>query len=94
MFNWVEQREDLRKSLAKLINAKTEEIGLSANTTSGIVHIAHLIPWPKGAKFLCFRGEFPTNVTPWKQAAERCNGEVVWVNLKEMSQNPLDALTK
>ena len=33
-------------------------------------------------------------MTPWKQAAERCNGEVVWVNLKEMSQNPVDALTK
>ena len=94
VFKWVEQREVLRQTLANLIHAKPDEIGLCANTTSGIIHIAHLIPWQQGARVICFKGEFPTNVTPWQQAVKRCNGEVIWIDLKQFTENPENALTE
>ena len=92
VFQWIEQRESLRHKIAGLIHAQPEEIGLCSNTTSGLVHIAHLIPWKKGAKILLFKGEFPTNITPWQQAATRCSGELVFIDLDFLRTHPEECL--
>ncbi len=67
---WLEQRVGLRARLARLIGGRPEEIGLVANTTTGISSIALCFPWRAGDTIVLFRGEFPTNVTPWQRAAE------------------------
>ncbi len=66
---WMEQRAGLRERLARLIGGEPETIGLVANTTSGVVAIANTYPWKRGDRVVVFDGEFPTNVTPWLQAA-------------------------
>jgi selenocysteine lyase/cysteine desulfurase len=91
---WIEQRERLRKKLAELINSSPSEIGFCANTTGGIVHVAHSVRWRKGDKVLLFKGEFPTNVTPWQQAMERCNGEVMFMDATMFHSDPEAAIKK
>lgn len=66
---WFEQRGALKADLAALIGAAPEDIGLVANTTAGVVAVALCMPWRRGESIVVFDGEFPTNVTPWQQAA-------------------------
>lgn len=66
---WLAQRNELRAALARLIGAGSDDIGLVASTTLGVIDVAHAIPWRAGDRVVVFAGEFPTNVTPWRQAA-------------------------
>lgn len=68
--DWVEQRERLRGRLARFLGAEgPETIALVAGTTRGIIDVAFSLPWEVGQRVLLFEGEFPSNVTPWIQAA-------------------------
>ncbi|MCR9163094.1 MAG: aminotransferase class V-fold PLP-dependent enzyme [Nannocystaceae bacterium] len=67
---YLERREDLRADLAALVGAQPDEIGLAPNTSWGVVFAAMCFPWEKGDGVVVLDGEFPTNVTPWQQAAE------------------------
>jgi selenocysteine lyase/cysteine desulfurase len=75
----VERRERLRERLARLTAAPKGSVGLVANTSAGIIDIALGLPWRRGDRVLLFDGEFPTNVTPWQQAARRHDLELVWM---------------
>lgn len=66
---WLDQREGLRARLATLFGATADDIGFTANTTSGVVDVALCFPWQRGDRIICFEGDFPTNVTPWQRAA-------------------------
>ncbi len=66
---WMAQRADLRARLAALIGAQPADIGLVANTTTGVIDIANTLAWRPGDRVVVFDGEFPTNVTPWLRAA-------------------------
>ncbi len=71
---WTEgndQRTVLRQRLGRLLNTAASNIGLIPNTTQGVIDIALCFPWKPQDKVLLFAGEFPANVTPWQQAAER-----------------------
>jgi len=74
---WLEQRAGLRGQLAALIGARAEDIGLIANTTTGVTDIAFGIDWRPGDRVVLFDGEFPANVTPWQQAAATFRLEIV-----------------
>lgn len=73
------RREQLRDSLSALIGAESGTIGLVPNTTGGMLAVAHGLRWEAGDRILVFDGEFPTNVTPWQQAASRHGLELVWM---------------
>ncbi|WP_376695630.1 aminotransferase class V-fold PLP-dependent enzyme [Wenzhouxiangella sp. EGI_FJ10305] len=75
----VARRERLRDSLAGLIGAPSGSVALTANTSTGIIAIAQGLRWQEGDRVLVFDGEFPTNITPWQQAARRYELEVVWL---------------
>ncbi|MGE0786246.1 MAG: aminotransferase class V-fold PLP-dependent enzyme [Sandaracinaceae bacterium] len=75
---WRDQRERLRGRLARLIGARPEEIALMPSTTRAVIDAALCMPWKPGDRVLCFRGEFPTNVTPWQRAADTFGLEVVF----------------
>lgn len=66
---WKEGRERLRGLLAGLIGARADDVALLPSTTQGVVDIALCVPWRAGERVVLFEGEFPTNVTPWQQAA-------------------------
>jgi len=79
----VERRQRLRSRLAALIGAAEDSIGLVANTSAGVLDIALGLPWRSGERVLLFDGEFPTNVTPWQQAAREHGLELVWLQADE-----------
>ena len=70
----VEARIKLKARLARLLGAPSADgtdFAWCPNTTSGIQAIAHAFPWKDHRGILVFNGEFPTNVIPWEQAAQR-----------------------
>jgi cysteine desulfurase/selenocysteine lyase len=78
---WRAQRERLRARIARLIGARSpSEIAFVANTTTSVIDVALCLPWRRGDRVLCLRGEFPANVTPWQRAAETFGLEVVFLD--------------
>jgi selenocysteine lyase/cysteine desulfurase len=74
-----ERRDRLRASLARLIGADEPDVALVANTSAGVLAVALCLPWQRGERIVVFDGEFPTNITPWQQAARREDLELVWL---------------
>jgi selenocysteine lyase/cysteine desulfurase len=74
----VERRSRLRARIEGLIGASAGSVGLVANASAGVIDIAQGIDWRPGERIVLFDGEFPTNVTPWQQAARRHGLELVW----------------
>lgn len=60
-----------RELIARLIGADSTEIALSTNTTFGINLAAFALPLATGDVVLTPDLEFPANVYPWMQLAER-----------------------
>lgn len=81
---WIEQRGRLRHVLAQLVNADASDIGYVLNTTSGIIRASMTLPFEAGDRVVLFRGEFPSNTTPWLQAAAHFGLEVVWLDADAM----------
>jgi cysteine desulfurase/selenocysteine lyase len=78
--DWMETYEDVRKSAARLINAKPEEIAIAKNTSEGIATVAAGIGWKAGDAVVAFREEFPANYFPWKKL-ESAGVEVRWLSI-------------
>lgn len=76
----IDQRQRLRQKLAAFLGAKASEVALVPNTTLGVTQVAMGFPFERGDRVLCFRGEFPANVTPWQRAAELHGLELRWVD--------------
>lgn len=76
---WIEQRNRLRARIARLIGARPSDVAFVASTTVSVVDVALSLPWKRGDRVVCFRGEFPANVTPWQQAAHTFGLEVVFL---------------
>lgn len=60
-----------RELIARLVGAETAEIALATNTTFGINLAAFSLPLATGDVVLTPDLEFPANVYPWMQLAER-----------------------
>lgn len=86
-----DQRDRLRGKLARLIGAAADEVALVGSTTAGVIAIAQCLPWRKGERVVVFAGEFPTNVTPWQQAAARYGLEVVMQDADRFRTDPGEA---
>lgn len=80
---WITQRDRLRGRLAELVGATPADIGLTTNTSAGVTAIALAQPWPQRASVVCFRGEFPANVTPWQLVARAKGLDCVLLDLPE-----------
>jgi selenocysteine lyase/cysteine desulfurase len=65
------QVEQLRTAAAGMIGAETEEIALVHNTTAGINLVAEGYPWRSGDNVVTRSDEFPSNLYPWMQLADR-----------------------
>ncbi|MBL8678186.1 MAG: aminotransferase class V-fold PLP-dependent enzyme [Myxococcales bacterium] len=87
-----ERRAKLRQRIASLIGASSDDVGFTTNTTSGVVQVAMSLPWKPGDRVLLFRGEFPSNVTPWLQAAKTFGLEVRWLDLDAFARSHEEGL--
>ncbi len=73
---WIGARRTLKDQLASLVGAHGDDIGLCPNTTMGVAAIAFGLDLQPGDRILCVQGEFPANVLPWQQAAQRFGATV------------------
>lgn len=90
----MQRRERLRESLARLIAAPADSVALNANTSAGIIAIAQGLSWREGERVLVFDGEFPTNITPWQQAARRYGLELIWLRADDFRTDRSAALER
>ena len=63
--------EDLSQLVARLVNAQAEEVAFVQNTSTGINLIAQSLPLRQGDNVLLCDVEFPSNVYPWLNLAQR-----------------------
>ncbi len=68
---WDEGVERVRDVAGRLIGADSEEIALVPNTTAGISLVAEGFPWREGDNVVTVAGEFPSNLYPWMNLADR-----------------------
>ncbi len=61
----LEAIETTRRSAARLLHARPEEIALLPNTTEGIARVAAGLDWRDGDQVVLGDLEFPANVFPW-----------------------------
>jgi selenocysteine lyase/cysteine desulfurase len=70
--HWLLRETQLRRNLAKLINAASaNDIALLKNTTEGICTVANGIDWQAGDNIVLPLGEFPSNRLPWLALAQQ-----------------------
>lgn len=88
------RRDGVREDLAALLSVSADDVALVANTSTGVATIALCFPWQPGDTVVLLRGEFPTNVTPWLQAAQREGLNVHWLDAERFRLRPDDALVE
>ncbi len=85
-FQRVPQR--LREALARLVNARTDDIVL-ANSASYSLHlIATAYPWREGDEVLVLAGDFPSDILPWLVAEQRYGVRVRQVRPRDRVVQP------
>jgi selenocysteine lyase/cysteine desulfurase len=71
-FGSVMQRvANVRKTAARLIEAKPEEVALIGPTSLGLSLVANGIDWRDGDEILCYHDDYPANVYPWMDLQRR-----------------------
>ncbi len=75
---WHELYTAARASAACLIGAHESQIAFLKNTTDGLIAVALGVDWRPGDNVVIARGEFPANVYPWLNLADR-GVSVRWV---------------
>ena len=68
---WAARVEEVRTLACRLIGAKPAEIALVRNTTEGIGLVAEGFPWRDGDNVVVPSREFPSNIYPWQNLADR-----------------------
>ena len=68
---WMKRIQEIRASSAKLIGAQPAQMAFVANTSEGISVIANGIKWQAGDNVVSCADEFPANVYPWMNLANR-----------------------
>ena len=86
---WNRRIEVVRRLTAQRINASLAEIALIRNTTEGISLIAEGYPWQTGDNVVVPDSEFPSNLYPWMNLAER-GVEVRQVNCPDGKIDPTE----
>jgi selenocysteine lyase/cysteine desulfurase len=75
---WFDRANQTRHAIGRLINAQPTSIALVANTTTAIGLVAEGFPWKSGDNLVLPSDEYPSNVYPWMNLADR-GVEIRWV---------------
>jgi len=62
---WWEAIERTRQQVARLVNARPEEIAFMRNTSDGLSVVANGLRWREGDNVVTAGCEFPANIYPW-----------------------------
>jgi cysteine desulfurase/selenocysteine lyase len=83
---WQKQIERIRERFATLLHAHPQDIAFVKNTSEGIGIVAEGLHWQRGDNLVSVEGEYPANVYPWLNLADRgveyravplCQGRVI-----------------
>ncbi|WNG51815.1 aminotransferase class V-fold PLP-dependent enzyme [Archangium minus] len=77
------ESEALRGSFARLVGGDVEGVALVPSVSYGLAVAAANVPVRVGQRLLVLAEEFPSNVYPWRELAERSGGQVVAVRRPE-----------
>ena len=68
---WYKQIEQLRHTVANLLNATKDEIAFIKNTSEGLALVANGIEWREGDRIVTTSIEYPANAYPWIDLQQR-----------------------
>lgn len=68
---WAGAVIELRATAARLLDAAEDEIAMVRSTSHGIGLVAEGFPWREGDNVVTLADEFPSNVYPWLNLADR-----------------------
>ena len=71
MTQWQDLVAAARRSAARLLGTRASQIAFLKNTTDGLIAAALGVDWRSGDSVVIAEGEFPANVYPWLNLAER-----------------------
>src|SRR3954471_6598527 len=81
--HWYAKVETTRSYAAQLINAHTSEIAFIKNTSEGIAFVANGLKWKAGDEIVSTAVEYPANVYPWMDVAQRFGVKHVMVKERD-----------
>ncbi len=73
------ESEALRALFARLVEGDAEGVALVPSVSYGMAMVAANVPVRAGQRLLVLAEEFPSNVYPWRELAQRTGGELVTV---------------
>jgi selenocysteine lyase/cysteine desulfurase len=73
------QSEAVRQLFARLINADADDVAFAPSLSYGVAQAAHNIPLRKTQSIVTLSEQFPSNVYPWMDLAERTGAAFVSV---------------
>src|SRR5947209_11906649 len=68
---WMRRVEGVRGLVGQLLNADPADVAFVKNTSEGIGIVAEGFPWQPGDNVVTAAEEYPANVYPWMNLAER-----------------------
>lgn len=74
--DWVETKGRARELVARMVNAKPEQIAFTRNTSDGVAAIANGIGWQNDDNVVSFAREFPANFYPWRRIRDKFGVEL------------------
>jgi selenocysteine lyase/cysteine desulfurase len=87
-----EEVDRTRASAAALLGADAADVALLGSTSAGVTAVAQGTPWRRSDRIVLFRGEFPTNTTPWQVVAREEGLEIVWLDIADLADD--DGMTR
>ncbi len=76
---WYKQADVTRGLAARLIHADPAEIAFVKNTSEGLAFVANGLTWSRGDQIVSTAVEYPSNVYPWMDLAQRVGVEHIMV---------------
>jgi selenocysteine lyase/cysteine desulfurase len=70
------KKEEVRDKLARFINASSDEVVLTSNTTEGINLVVNGLDLKEGDEVLVSNMEHPGAINPWRLKARRCGVKI------------------
>jgi cysteine desulfurase / selenocysteine lyase len=68
---WQRQVEETRRRAAALLHAEPPDVAFIKNTSEGVGIVAEGLPWQPGDNVVTAQDEYPANVYPWLNLADR-----------------------
>lgn len=93
---WAEYQLGAHRRLARLINARPDQIAFTASTGDSLMMVAQGLHWQAGDTIISAEGEFPSNVYPWLNLQEQ-GVQVLTVPMRDrriVTQDVLEHITE